>query len=197
MSNLKIGIIIGSTRPGRVGPQVGEWVKANAKAEGVEFELVDLKDFALPVLDEAVPAGYGQYQNAHTQAWAARVGEFDGYIFVAAEYNHSITGALKNAIDFVGPEWNNKAAGIVSYGSIGGARAAEHLRGILGELQIADVRQQVMFSLFTDFTWNEDGSATFTPADMKAGELEVQVGQVVAWTRALRSMREGAEQIAA
>src|SRR5688572_7966133 len=138
MSEIRIGIIIGSTRPGRVGDQVARWVLEQASARtDAEFELVDLNDFALPHLDEAVPASMGQYANAHTKAWAQKVDSFDGYIFVTPEYNHSTSGALKNAIDFVYAEWNNKAAGLVSYGSAGGTRAAEHLRLILAELQVA------------------------------------------------------------
>ncbi|WP_232498527.1 NADPH-dependent FMN reductase [Agromyces humatus] len=197
MSDLKIGIIVGSTRPGRLGPLVGEWVQRNAKAQGVSFELVDLHDFKLPMLEEPFPAGAGNYQGAGANAWAHKVAEFDGFIFVTAEYNHSIPAALKNALDYVSAEWNNKAAGIVSYGSMGGVRAGEHLRQIFGELQIADVRQHVMFSLFTDFEGAMTGSPAFTPAEQKAGELQTQVDQVVAWADALRSVREDVEQIAA
>lgn len=193
MSELRIGIIVGSTRPGRKGLAVAEWVKANARAAGVEFELVDLADFNLPVLDEALPAGMGQYQNAHTKTWASKVDEFDGYIFVTAEYNHSIPGALKNAIDFVAAEWHNKAAGIVSYGSMGGVRANEHLRQVLAELEIADVRQNVMLSLFTDW----ENFTTFAPAEMHVAELQEQVEQVVAWAGALKPLRAEDEAIAA
>ncbi len=165
----------------------------HAKADGVEFELVDLHDYALPNLDEAIPAGAGQYNNEHTKKLASKIGEFDGYIFVTPEYNHSLPGSLKNALDFVGAEWNNKAAAIVSYGSMGGVRAGEHLRQILGELQVADVRTHVMFSIFTDF----EEFSTFKPADMKLGELQAQVSQLTAWSTAMRSVRENAEQLAA
>jgi NAD(P)H-dependent FMN reductase len=197
VTDLKIGIIVGSTRPGRIGPLVGEWVQQNAKARGVSFELVDLHDFTLPMLEEPFPAGAGNYQGAGANAWAHKVAEFDGFIFVTAEYNHSIPAALKNALDYVKDEWNNKAAGIVSYGSMGGVRAGEHLRQVFGELQVADVRQHVMFSLFTDFEGAMTGSPVFTPAEQKARELQVQVDQVVAWAHALRSVREDVEQIAA
>jgi NAD(P)H-dependent FMN reductase len=197
VTDLKIGIIVGSTRPGRLGPLVGEWVQQNAKAQGVSFELVDLHDFKLPMLEEPFPAGAGNYQGAGANAWAHKVDEFDGYIFLTAEYNHSIPAALKNALDYVNAEWNNKSAGIVSYGSMGGVRAGEHLRQVLGELQVADVRQHVMFSLFTDFEGAMTGSPVFTPAEQKVGELHVLVDQVVAWADALRSVREGVEQIAA
>lgn len=193
MSELRIGIIVGSTRPGRKGLAVAQWVKANARADGVEFELVDLADFNLPVLDEALPAGMGQYQHEHTKAWASKIDEFDGYIFVLAEYNHSIPGALKNAIDFISAEWHNKSAGIVSYGSMGGVRANEHLRQVLAELEIADVRQNVMLSLFTDW----ENFTTFAPAELHLAELAQQVDQVVAWAGALKPLREETAAIAA
>src|SRR6185503_3412075 len=101
--------------------------------------------------DEPVPPSMGQYSQPHTHAWAQKIESFDGFVFVTPEYNHSTSGALKNAIDFLYAEWNNKAAGFVSYGSVGGARAAEHLRLVMGELQVADVRAQVALSLYTDF----------------------------------------------
>lgn len=191
--DLKIGIIVGSTRPGRLGIQVGNWVKDNAQAQGVEFELVDLVDFALPVLDEAMPASLGKYQHDHTKKFSAKIDEFDGYIFVTGEYNHTIPGALSNAISFISREWNDKAAAIVSYGSMGGVRANEHLRQVLGELQVADVRQNVMLSLFTDF----ENFSTFAPAAAHLGELDVQVTQLVRWARALQPLRAVEESAAA
>src|SRR6187401_2277412 len=149
---IKIAIILGSTRPGRNGEAVAKWVSEIAqKRNDAEFELVDIKEFNLPLLDEPVPPSMGQYSKPHTKAWAAKIGSFDGYVLVAPEYNHGISGALKNAIDFLFAEWNNKAAGFVSYGSAGGARAVEQLRLVLAELMVADVRAQVMLSLFTDF----------------------------------------------
>ena len=190
MSAVRIGIIVGSTRPGRVGEQVARWVLEQAQTRtDAEFELVDLVDFALPHLDEAIPPAMGQYAQAHTKAWAEKVDSFDGYIFVTPEYNHSTSGALKNALDFVYAEWNNKAAGLVSYGSAGGTRAAEHLRLILGELQVADVRQLVSVSLMTDF----EAYTKFTPAGYHAGMLAAQLDQLVPWALALRSVRDSAE----
>src|SRR5271154_7253470 len=130
----RIAVILGSTRPGRRGAQVAGWVREHAKPRTeAAFELVDLADYPLPHLDEPLPPSMGQYQNAHTQDWAATIGRFDGFIFVTPEYNHSTSGVLKNAIDFLYAEWNNKAMGIVSYGAAGGTRAAEHLRLIGGE----------------------------------------------------------------
>src|SRR4051794_18675273 len=133
----KIGIILGSTRPGRNGEQVAKWVEQIAQQRtDAEFELVDLLDYKLPHLDEAVPPSMadGQYSQPHTLEWARKIGSFDGFIIVTPEYNHSTSGALKNAIDFLFKEWNNKAVGFVSYGGVGGARAVEHLRLIVGEL---------------------------------------------------------------
>jgi NAD(P)H-dependent FMN reductase len=194
MSQVRIGIIIGSTRPGRVGDQVAKWVYDQAsQRDDAEFELVDLADFSLPHLDEAVPASAGQYANEHTKAWADKIGSFDGFVFVTPEYNHSTSGSLKNAIDFIYAEWNNKAAGVVSYGVGMGLRAAEHLRLILGELQIADVRQQVGFSLMTDF----ENYSTFAPAPQHAKAIATLLDQVVAWSGALQGVRAGKLSVAA
>jgi NAD(P)H-dependent FMN reductase len=177
MSSLKIAVIIASTRTGRVGDQVGKWVFANSKHASAEFELVDLADYNLPNLG-APTEDAGR--------WSAKIASFDGFIFVTPEYNHSIPGAFKNAIDYLRDEWWNKAAGIASYGSAGGARATEHLRNILGELKVADVRQHLMFSLFTDF----EGGSKFTPAEaQKLPELQELVNQVVSWAGALKSVR--------
>src|SRR3982751_1583759 len=130
----KIAIIIGSTRPGRNGEAVAKWVYDIAKKRSdAEFELVDIKDFNLPLLDEPMPPSTGQYTQPHTKAWAAKIDTFDAFVFVTPEYNHGTSGALKNAIDFLFREWNNKAAGFVSYGSAGGARAVEHLRQVMAE----------------------------------------------------------------
>jgi NAD(P)H-dependent FMN reductase len=184
---VKIAVIIGSTRPGRNGEQVAKWVHEMAsKRTDAEFELVDLLDFNLPHLDEAIPASMGVYANAHTQAWAAKVAEFDGYIFVTPEYNHSTSGALKNALDFIYSEWNNKAAGFVSYGaSAGGSRAVEHLRLIAGELQLADVRAQLALSLVNDF----ENYSVFKPNAQHETVLNVVLDQTVAWSGALQNLR--------
>jgi NAD(P)H-dependent FMN reductase len=145
---LRIAIIIGSTRPGRNGESVARWVYEIAQQrEDAEFELVDIKDFNLPLLDEPVPPSLGQYTKEHTKAWAAKIDSFDAYVFVTPEYNHGTSAALKNAIDFLYKEWNNKAAGFVGYGSALGARAVEHLRLVMGELQVADVRTGRAFTL--------------------------------------------------
>ncbi|PWR11372.1 NADPH-dependent FMN reductase [Micromonospora acroterricola] len=183
----RIGIILGSTRPGRNGEAVARWVLEVAKQRSdAEFELIDLLDYKLPHLDEAYPPAMGQYTQPHTLRWAEKIASFDGFVMVTPEYNHSTSGALKNAIDFLYAEWNNKAVGFVSYGSVGGARAVEHLRLIAGELQMADVRSQVALSLFTDF----ENFSVFKPNDHQRDALGVTLDQVVAWSTALAPLRQ-------
>lgn len=184
---IKIAIVLGSTRPNRNGEAVAKWVyDIAAKRSDAEFELVDIADYALPLLDEPVPASQGKYSKDHTKRWAAKVAAFDGYVFVTPEYNHSTSGALKNAIDFLYAEWNNKAAGFVSYGSAGGTRAVEHLRLIMAELQIADVRAQATFNLSTDF----ENYNVFKPAEGKDKPVTAMFDQLVVWAEALRGVRE-------
>jgi NAD(P)H-dependent FMN reductase len=185
----RIGIILGSTRPNRNGEQVAKWVYDIAsRRSDAEYELVDLRDYPLPHLDEPLPPSMGQYQNDHTKAWADKIASFDGFVIVTPEYNHSTSGVLKNAIDYLYAEWNNKAVGFVSYGGVGGARAAEHLRLVAGELQMADVRQQVALSLLTEF----ENFSVFRPGDYNVAALDTLLDQVVAWSNALAPLRQPA-----
>lgn len=180
MTQLNIGIILGSTREGRLSPQVGNWVKELADKRGdANYTVIDIADYKLPLLGEAGADASG------AAAWSEAVAKQDGFVFVAQEYNHSITGSLKNALDYLRAEWNNKAAGIVSYGSVGGARAAEHLRGILGELSVADVRVHPALSLFTDF---ENGSE-LKAAPVQADSVNQMLDQVIPWATALKTIR--------
>ena len=186
MSELKIAIILGSTRPGRNGKAVADWVLAKAAGRtGADYELIDLADHPLPHIDEAIPPSVGQYTGEHTKAWAATIGAYDGFIFVTPEYDHSTSGVLKNAIDYLYAEWNNKAAAFVSYGSLGGARAIEHLRAICSELRIAHVRQQLSFSLFTDFQNFSD----FSPAALHDDGAGVMFEQLETWSDAMKFIR--------
>lgn len=183
---IKIAIVVGSTRPGRNGRAVADWVNDIAQQRtDAKFDVVDLQDFDLPLLDEVAPPSFAQYAQQHTKDWAATVDAYDGFVFVTPEYNHSTSAALKNAIDFVYNEWNNKAAGFVGYGSVGGARAIEHLRGIMAEVQTATVRNQVMLSLFTDF----ENYTTLAPQPMQAGAVNAMLDQVIAWSGALKPLR--------
>jgi NAD(P)H-dependent FMN reductase len=184
---IKVGIIVGSTRPGRHADAVANWVLEKAKKRtDAQFEIVDIKDFNLPLLDEPVPPSMAQYSQPHTKKWAQKVASFDAYVFVTPEYNHAPSAALKNAIDFLYAEWNNKAAGFVSYGAASsGGRAVEHLRMVMGELQVADVRAQVLLSLFTDF----ENFAAFKPNAVKETELATMLDQVTAWGGAMKTLR--------
>ncbi|MET7749014.1 NADPH-dependent FMN reductase [Micromonospora azadirachtae] len=183
----RIGIILGSTRPGRNGEAVARWVLEHAKQRSdAEFDLIDLLDHPLPHLDEAIPPSMGQYSQPHTKRWAETIAQYDGFVIVTPEYNHSTSGALKNAIDYLFAEWNNKAVGFVSYGSVGGARAVEHLRLVAGELMMADVRVQVALSLHSDF----ENYSVFKPNPVHEPALNTMIDQVVAWSGALAHLRK-------
>ena len=185
---LRVAIILGSTRPGRKGEAVARWVYNIAKKQrsnDAQFEYVDIKNFNLPLLDEPGIISQGHYTQDHTKKWSAKIDSFDAYVFVTAEYNHGIPGALKNAIDFLYQEWNNKAAGFVSYGGTGGVRAVEDLRLVMAELQVATVRAQVTLSLFTDF----ENFTTFKPAPYQEQYVNTMLDQVIAWGTALKALR--------
>jgi len=183
---LKIGIVSGSTRPGRNNEAVARWVLGLAKQrQDAEFELVDIADYKLPLFNERMSPLFGQYTHEHTKRWAEKIASFDAYVFVTPEYNHSTSGALKNAIDYLYREWNNKAAGFVSYGGVGGVRAVEHLRLVMAELMVATVRAQVALSLLTDF----EHFTTFKPDPRHEAEIQTMLDQLVAWGEALRPLR--------
>jgi NAD(P)H-dependent FMN reductase len=195
----RIAVITGSTRPGRRCDAVAQWVMAAAgrhpavTSGQAEVELVDLASFGLPLLDEPLPAMFGQYQHPHTQRWADVIGSYDGFVFVTPEYNHSVPAALKNAIDYLFAEWNDKAAGFVSYGVHSGTRAAEHLRQILGEVKVASVRSQVALSLFVDFEITDPTApGVVVPGANQEPAFIEMLDEVVAWSRALQSVREHA-----
>jgi NAD(P)H-dependent FMN reductase len=183
---LKIAIIVGSTRPGRKGEDVARWVHDIARSRtDAAFEIVDIKDFNLPLLDEPIPPAMGKYSQPHTKVWAAKIAEFDGFVFVTPEYNHGPSAALKNAIDYLYREWNNKSVGFVGYGGNGGARAVEILRQVISNVELADVRAQVGLSLFTDF----ENFTTFKPGPHLAPTVAQMLDQVVAWGEALKPLR--------
>ena len=154
---------------------------------------MDIQDYKLPLLDEPVPPSMGKYSKAHTKTWSAKIASLDGFIFVTPEYNHGTSAALKNAIDFLFQEWNNKAAGFIGYGSAGGVRAVESLRLTMGEVKVADVRAQVMLSLYTDF----ENFTTFKPHERHAKSVHALADDLIAWTGALKGLREAGETKAA
>jgi NAD(P)H-dependent FMN reductase len=182
----KIGIIIGSTRPGRLGTQVAGWVHdVAAQRSDAEFELVDLAEFQLPLYDQTVPPAMGGTGGPEAHAWVRTIEGLDGFVFVTPEYNAQLPGALKNAIDFVYAGWANKAAGIVGYGVVGAAGSAAQLRQICGLLGLADVPAQVSLHLAADFA----DFAVFTPSESRTRALQDLLDRVVAWTEALEPLR--------
>ncbi|UJL46675.1 NAD(P)H-dependent oxidoreductase [Virgibacillus sp. NKC19-16] len=184
---LNIGIILGSTREGRNGEAVSNWIYDFAtKRNDATYEIVDLADYNLPFLGSKVAESGQQEAEAAAKAWSEKMASFDGYIFITPEYNHAISAVLKNALDYLKPELHNKAAGFVGYGSLGGTRAHENLRLILGELQVADVRTAVTFSIMTDF----ENMSVFKPADYHADNANQMLDQVLAWSGALKPLRE-------
>lgn len=184
---VKIQIIIGSTRPNRKSDTIAAWAYAIAKTRtDATFELVDIADYNLPLLDEPLPPKIAkEYTKTHTKKWAEKIAEADGYIFVTAEYNRSIPGALKNAIDFLNKEWADKAVGFVGYGAWGGTHAVDHLRAVAGELQMADVREMVTLSLYHDFK----DRTTFVPSSNQEQQLHKVLDQTIRWATALKTIR--------
>jgi AhpD family alkylhydroperoxidase len=182
---IEIAIIVGSTRPGRKAEAVAKWVHGIAsRRSDARFEVVDIQDFNLPLLDEPSPAPMGKYSQPHTKAWAAKINSFDGFVLVTPEYNHGPSSALKNAVDFLYREWNNKAAAFVGYGGAGGSRAVEQLRLVMAELQVATVRAQVGLSLHTDF----ENFHVFKPALRHEASVAQMLDQLVAWAGVLKGL---------
>ena len=144
MPQLKIAVVISTTRPGRLGASLTNWLAAIAKQRSdAAFEIVDLRDYPLPFFEEEIPPAFKPSGHAVAQRWSAKMAEFDAYIFVTAEYNHSLSGVLKNALDYLSSELKRKPAAFLGYGAVGGARAVEHLRHILAELHVATIKPSV------------------------------------------------------
>lgn len=190
---LKIKIILGSTRPSRFSDKPGAWIFEEAKKkDGVEAELLDLRDYPLPFYNEPTsPAAVkdGAYPNDIAKKWAAKIGEADGFIIVTPEYNHGTSGVLKNALDYIYAEWNDKPVGFVAYGGVGGARAVEQLRGVVIELQMAPIRSAVHipqhWNLLDEKGNLKDGA--LDPFKRAAGAL---LDQLAWWAAALKTARE-------
>ncbi len=180
---MKIGIIIGSIRQGRVGEGVAHWVQAQAADRDADYELIDLKSFDVPLLTAQTLPGMAnrQYESEQVTRWSQAIDGCDGYVFVTPEYNHGVPGAFKNAVDSLGPEWMGKAVGLVSYGADSGVRSVEQWRQIVANFQMVDVRQQVSMSLFAEFDKGQ-----FAPEPRRAKELATLFDQLEAMTGKLR-----------
>lgn len=182
----KIAIVMGSTRPGRIGEAVAQWVYDVAQRHGrADYELVDLREVGLPLVDEPVPALMAAGRHAHALRWAWTIARFDGFVFATPEYNQGMPAALKNALDFLYAEWNHTSAGFVGYGSEGASRAVAQLRQVLGGLKVADVRLQIALPLATEFI----DYAEFKPQAHREEALEAMLDEIVAWADALTSVR--------
>ncbi|MBB5113061.1 NAD(P)H-dependent oxidoreductase [Micromonospora echinospora] len=193
----RIGLIVGSTRPGRRGAAVAGWAAQvcsrhpAVRAGSAEIEVIDLAEQALPLLDEPVPAMFGDYRQPHTRRWSAVVAACDAFVFVTPEYNHSVPAALKNAVDYLYAEWNDKVAGLLGYGVQGGVRATDHLRLVLTEVRVAVVPTQVSVPIFTDFDFSgsDPGDPTapgvLTPGEEREASLSAMLTEVLTWSAAL------------
>lgn len=188
-STLRTAVVIGSTRPKRLGKAVAEWVAA-APDPGMELTLIDLAEVDLPLLDEPAPAAWGNYTRDTTRAWSQIAERFDAFVLVTPEYNHSTSAALKNALDHLHAEWKDKAVAFVGYGADGGTRAVEHLRVICAELGMAGVGPQVSLRLADDFA---DGSCV--PGQAQARARERMLDTLAQWAAALRPLRAPAPGI--
>lgn len=184
---LKIGIIIGSTRDGRVSTQVADWVLSFTEGrKDAEFEVIDIKDYNFEEFNNLPPGMLNkQYEAENVTDWSQKIDGLDGFIFVTPEYNKSISPSLKNAIDHLGPEWSNKAAGSVSYGSTLGVGATMALRQILSNLNIAVVSPFGALSLFADF----ENMSEFKPGEYHNESIENTIDQVVLWAKAMKTIR--------
>ncbi len=191
---VRVAVIAGSRRPNRRSRAVAEWVCDAPSSAGIELTLVDLDEVALPPLAEPAPAALGVYTLPHTHDWSALVDRFDGYVLVTPEYNHSTSAALKDALDYLYREWHDKAVAFVGYGTDGGVRAVEHLRGITAELGLAGVGPSVALSIFDDF----DDSGALTARDRQQQARRRMLDALLRWAGALRTLRHeaGADGVA-
>lgn len=182
-----IQVIVGSTRPGRVGRKIADWYINDLEIPaGTTIEIVDLVDAKLPLLDEAMPAMYGQYSEDHTKSWSKTIAKADGYIWVTPEYNHAPSPALLNAISYLKKEWAYKPVAFVSYGTMGGARAIEDLVSVSSELSMVPLRERVSI-LEPWVSVSEDGTVS---ADYVKGDKNGQIAELVKWAEATKSLRD-------
>lgn len=190
MAKPKIAIVVGSTRQGRFADHPASWIYELAKQRhDIEVELVDLRDYPLPLFDEVASPAWAPSTSEVAQAWQKKVTEFDGFIFTAAEYNRGPTAALKNALDYAYPQWTKKTAAFVGYGGVGGARAVEQLRLNAVELQMAPIRMgvHIQWAIMTEVMEGKRKLADFDFLNQTGRDM---LDQLVWWTKALKSARD-------
>ena len=189
MSKPKIAIVIGSVRPNRFADHPAQWIKQLGDARSdLDFEIVDLKDYPMPLFDEEVSPAWAPSKNEAAQRWQAKIAEFDGFVFTAAEYNHAPTAVLKNAFDYAYKGWNNKPAAFIGYGGGGGARAVEHLRMIAVEVEMAPIRTAV--HLQWPVVVDVNGGKKLAAIDYLQDGAKGMLDQLAWWTNALKAARE-------
>jgi NAD(P)H-dependent FMN reductase len=190
MSKLKIGIVISTTRATRFGHKPAEWVKTiAAERSDMAVEILDLRDFPMPFFDEVASNAWVPTTNEVAQRWQKKVAEFDGFVFVTAEYNHGIPAVLKNALDYAYPEWNKKAAAFVGYGAVGGSRAVEQLRLVAVELQLATIRSGVYIQGADFMAALKDGKDLKEITYLQQGVRDM-LDQLAWWAAALKTARQ-------
>jgi NAD(P)H-dependent FMN reductase len=189
-----ISVIIGSTREGRFSEKPARWILQHLKKrDGVEARLLDLRDFPMPFFDQATPPampGRRPYEHEVVKKWTAEIARSDGFVFVTPEYNYGPAAVLKNALDWVYPEWNRKAAAFVSYGSVAGARGVQQLREIAIELQLAPVRSSVHIPVAVLWAHFQGGDVDAGLAEL-AGSAGTLADDLLWWTTALKMARAG------
>lgn len=191
-TQLHIKIIAGSTREGRFSDKVASWIAEEMKGqEGVTVEVLDLRDYEMPFFNDPVSPSFKQepYKNEAVARFTKKIEEGDAFIVVTPEYNHGTSAVLKNALDWVYQEWNNKAVAFVSYGTVGGARAVEQLRLVAIELQMAPIRNAVHIpgeQYFQVVFGKMDVKELF---DLQKDKVEAMITQLVWWARALKNSR--------
>ncbi|WP_274426608.1 NADPH-dependent FMN reductase [Chelativorans sp. YIM 93263] len=194
MADLKIGIIIGSTREGRFSEQAADWIEELArKRPELEVERIDLRDYPMPFFDETASPLFAPSKNEHAQRWQKKIASLDAYIFTAAEYNHGPTAVLKNALDYAYEEWNNKPAAFVGYGGVGGARSVEQLRLHAVELQMAPIRNAVHV-LLPDFMAVNSGEKSLAEIPHLNEGAGGMLDQLIWWAKALKNARRKDER---
>jgi NAD(P)H-dependent FMN reductase len=187
-----ISVIVGSTRQGRFSEKPAQWILQQLKKRDVDARLLDLRDFPMPFFDHAVPPampGRAAYENEVVKKWTAAIEASDGFIFVAPEYNYGPPAVLKNAIDWVYPEWNRKAAAFVSFGSLGGARSVQQLRETAIELQLAPIHSSVHIPVATLWAHFQGGDVDKGLAELET-PAKLMIDDLLWWTTALKTARK-------
>jgi NAD(P)H-dependent FMN reductase len=187
MDALKIKVILGSTRQQRFGEQPAKWIFEKAKVKGFDIELLDLRDYPMQFFDEPISPSMSKepYTNPIVAKWTAKISEADGFIMTVAEYNHGYAAVLKNAIDYVGKEWNKKPVAFIGYGSVGGARAIEQLREVAVETQMMPIRNSVHMTNFWGML-DANGAMNFSSFE---GAGDALLDQLTWWANALKTAR--------